>query len=64
MKTIYLLGTAGGIGLGIILVCMLIKLGMFPTTEGNSLYAVLYCAAVLTLGTAIGAGTYHKRHRG
>jgi hypothetical protein len=48
MKAVYLLGVGAGIGLGLILACLLIDFGMFPTTAGNRLNAVLYCGAILT----------------
>jgi hypothetical protein len=63
MKAIYLLGVAGGIGLGLILACLLIRLGIFPTAAGNPLNAVLYGGSTLTIGTVLGLGTYSKRHR-
>jgi hypothetical protein len=57
MKAIYWLGVGGGIGLGLILACLLIDFGMFPTTHGNRLNAVLYGGAILTFGTLIGVCT-------
>jgi hypothetical protein len=62
MKAIYLLGVAGGIGLGLILACLMVEWGVFPVSAGRLPMAVLYGGAALGLGTAIGAGLYHKRH--
>jgi hypothetical protein len=62
MKAIYLLGVAGGVGLGLILACLMVEWGVFPVSAGRLPGAVLYGGAALGLGTAIGAGIYHKRH--